>query len=87
MSFARTEKLLPVLVAAAGEVAVDELPEIELTSEIADLGFDSLQTLELVACLEERLRVRLPLELLAAVSTVGDLLAIVDRLHTEAVAA
>lgn len=87
MSFARTEKLLPVLVAAAGEVAVDELPEIELSSEIADLGFDSLQTLELVACLEERLRVRLPLELLAAVSTVGDLLAIVDRLHTEAVAA
>lgn len=87
MSFARTEKLLPVLVAAAGEVAVDELPEIELSSEIAELGFDSLQTLELVACLEERLRVRLPLELLAAVSTVGDLLAIVDRLHTEAVAA
>lgn len=87
MSFARTEKLLPVLVAAAGEVAVDELPEIELSSEIAELGFDSLQTLELVACLEERLRVRLPLEMLAAVSTVGDLLAIVDRLHTEAVAA
>lgn len=87
MSFIRTEKLLPVLVAAAGEVAVHELPEIELTSEIADLGFDSLQTLELVACLEDRLRVRLPLELLAGVCTVGDLLAIVDRLQVQARAA
>ena len=51
-----------------------EVPAIDLSTEIAELGLDSVQTLELVACLEERLGIRLPLEALADVTTAGDLI-------------
>ncbi|HEX8093408.1 acyl carrier protein [Jatrophihabitans sp.] len=71
--------MLSVLVDAVSEVCVHEVPAIHLTTEIAEIGLDSVQTLELVACLEERLGTRLPLEELAGVVTVGGLLAVAER--------
>jgi acyl carrier protein len=47
---------------------------------IADLGFDSLQVLELVADLEDRFDITIPVSASPAVRTVGDVVAQVSAL-------
>jgi acyl carrier protein len=47
---------------------------------IADLGFDSLQVLELVADLEDRFDITIPVSVSPAVRTVGDVVAQVSAL-------
>ena len=47
---------------------------------IADLGFDSLQVLELVADLEDRFEITIPVSPAPAVRTVGDVVAQVTAL-------
>ena len=79
MAFEDDREMLAVFVEAVGEVSVHEVPAVHLTTEIAELGLDSVQTLELVACLEERLGIRVPLEALADVVTVGDLVEVARR--------
>lgn len=86
MSLEREAEMLRLLADSVGEVCVHEVPAIQLTTELAELGLDSVQTLELLACLEERLGTRLPPERLAGVVTVADLLAVVERQPTLAVA-
>ena len=86
MSFERDAEMLSVFGEAVREVSVYEVPAIQPTTEIAELGLDSVQTLELVACLEERLGTRLPVEQFAGVVTVADLLAVAERQTTYAVA-
>jgi len=55
--------------------------EPTLTSDlIADLGFDSLQVLEVIAELEDRFDVSIPLNDVATTRTVADVVAEVARL-------
>ncbi len=49
----------------------------------ADLGFDSLQTLELVAALEDEFGVTVPLERMPQIQTVGEAAACVRSLLAE----
>jgi acyl carrier protein len=56
---------------------VDPTPASEL---LADLGFDSLQVLELVGELEDHFDIAVPLNALTHIRTVGDIAAEVHRL-------
>lgn len=68
------------LVTRLSRQPVDITPESEL---MADLGFDSLQILELVGELEDRFRIAVPLNTLTHVRTVGQITAEVRRLVSE----
>jgi acyl carrier protein len=58
--------------------------EPALTSDlVADLGFDSLQVLEVIAELEDRFDVSIPLNDVPATRTVGQVVAQVARLVEE----
>jgi acyl carrier protein len=50
---------------------------------VADLGFDSLQVLELVAELEDRFEISIPLDIVPATRTVAQVVAQVTRLVDE----
>ena len=60
---------------------IDPTPDSEL---LADLGFDSLQVLELVGELEDRFGIAVPLNALTHIRTVGQICAEVRRLVTAA---
>lgn len=70
-----TDELLAFLAAGITEVTGRPAPALSTDADIAALGLDSLQTLELVGWAEERLRVRVPDEELTSVRTVADLMA------------
>jgi acyl carrier protein len=59
---------------------VEPTPQSEL---LADLGFDSLQVLELVGELEDHFSIAVPLNALTHIRTVGQISAEVRRLVTE----
>jgi acyl carrier protein len=57
--------------------SIEPAPECEL---LADLGFDSLQVLELVGELEDHFNIAVPLNSLTHIRTVGQITAEVRRL-------
>jgi acyl carrier protein len=59
---------------------VDIAPDSEL---MADLGFDSLQVLELVGELEDHFKIAVPLNTLTHIRTVGQIAAEVRRLASD----
>ena len=67
--------MLSLLTTGVGEVTGRSVRILHTETDIAALGLDSVQALELVAWAEERLGVRVPDEELARVRTVGDLCA------------
>ena len=56
-------------------------PDLTSDSPIADLGIDSLSVMQIVGELEDRLAIMIPEERLVAVTTVGDLLRVVESLQ------
>jgi acyl carrier protein len=61
------------LVQAASEELDIDLGDITLDTRLTDLGMDSMDQLELVTVLEERLGVRVPEEMMDGIKTIGDL--------------
>ena len=59
---------------------IEPTPDSDL---VADLGFDSLQVLELVAELEDRFAISIPLDTVPATRTVAQVVAEVTRLVDE----
>ncbi|CPS11190.1 acyl carrier protein [Mycobacteroides abscessus] len=74
---------LDLVFEAIESVATEELPELTPESEIADLGYSSVQTLEFLTHIEEATGVRLPPRELVRVRTIADLAAVV-RTHLTA---
>lgn len=60
-----------------------DLSQLDSSAHIADLGVNSIQTLELVARLEGRFGVTLPDYELSGVESVADLMRVVARASTE----
>ncbi len=61
------------------EIDKKNLGDVTEKSVIADLGIDSLTTMQIVGELESRLDVMIPDDQLVKLETVGDLLAVVER--------
>jgi acyl carrier protein len=53
---------------------------VELTMELSELGLDSVQIMEVLGAMEEKLHIQFPDEDLAGVRRIGDLTALVRRL-------
>jgi acyl carrier protein len=68
----------------ASEIAEKDLSHVEEDHPIGDLGIDSLAMLELVGSMERALRIRVPDEQLVGLTTVKQLLELVERRMTEA---
>jgi acyl carrier protein len=68
-----TEELLTLIATGIVEVTGRPCPALSPDTDIASLGLDSLQTLELVSWAEERLSVRVPDEELTTMRSVGEL--------------
>ena len=68
----RKETALSVLARVSGMAAENLRPELEL---VAELGLDSPKALRLVADLEDELEIEISDEQVAAMQTVGDVLA------------
>lgn len=70
----------------ATEIAERDLSHVQETDAIADLGIDSLAMLELVGTMERELSIQVPDEMLVGLSTVRQLLELVEsRLRKAAV--
>lgn len=77
MARSRAE-LLEVFRATATEVAEKEFPHVAEATQIAELGIDSLGMLEIIGSLERELKIQIPDESLAGITTVKDLLNAVE---------
>lgn len=77
MTTAHRQTALDVIARISGTAAADLRPEQNL---VADLGIESPQALQLLVELEEKLGVEITDEEAAAMETVGDIQAYVDRL-------
>ncbi|OAT66506.1 hypothetical protein AWB85_17520 [Mycobacteroides immunogenum] len=71
---------LELVYEAIESVATEALPELTPDSEIADLGYSSVQTLEFLTHIEEVTGVRLAPRELVRVKTISDLAGVV-RTH------
>jgi acyl carrier protein len=81
---ADTTNLLALFREIAEEVDKKKLTDITEKSVIADLGIDSLSTMQIVGELEQRLDITIPDDQLVKLETVGDLLAVVKRCQEKA---
>jgi acyl carrier protein len=77
MARSRAE-LLEVFRTTAIEVAEKDFPHVAETTAIAELGIDSLGMLEIIGSLERELKIQIPDESLAGITTVKDLLNAVE---------
>lgn len=57
-----------------------ELGDLTVNTEIANLGLDSVMTMEVIGVMEEKLNIRFPDEDLATLNNVGDLTALIQRM-------
>jgi acyl carrier protein len=73
------EEIIQLFKAAVYEVDQKKLGEVTTTTQLAQLGLDSVATMEVIGALEEKLSVRFPDEELATLKSVGDLTALVHR--------
>ena len=60
------------------EVAEKDFPNVAESTQIAELGIDSLGMLEIIGSLERELKIQIPDESLAGITTVKDLLNAVE---------
>ena len=60
------------------EIAERELPSMDESRVIAEIGLDSLSTLEMVGMMERELGIFLPTDELADIRTIGDLTDLIE---------
>lgn len=72
-------EIIALFKAAVYEVDQKQLGAVTVETQIAQLGLDSVATMEVIGALEEKLSVRFPDEELATLKSVGDLTALVRR--------
>jgi acyl carrier protein len=74
------QEIIEMFKAAVYEVDHKKLDHVTGATELSALGLDSVQTMEVIGALEEKLNVQFPDEDLATLKSVGDLTRLVQRL-------
>lgn len=74
------DEIIELFRSAVREVENKELKELDPNSSLAELGLDSVATMEVIGVMEERLHVQFPDEDLAELSTLSDLTVLVQKL-------
>ena len=78
MSRSRAE-IIQAIQQYAHEIAEREFPPFTETQVIAELGMDSLSTLEMVGMIERELNIYLPADELTEIHTVGELTDLIEQ--------
>lgn len=73
------EELIKQFHRIACEVTEKDIPALKESTNIADLGIDSLAVLEIVGTMEREFKVRIPDDQLVGLSTVAQLLDVVQK--------
>jgi acyl carrier protein len=73
-------EIITLFKAAVLEVDNKKLGDVTIDTPLASLGLDSVQTMEVIGAMEEKLNVQFPDEDLATLKKVGDLTSLVRRL-------
>jgi len=73
------DELLTKFRQIATEVAEREVPAIQETARISDLGIDSLGMLEIIGGMEREFKIRIPDDQLVGIQTVGQLVDLVQK--------
>jgi acyl carrier protein len=74
----RRAELVALFKRIASEVVEKEFASVEERMAISELGIDSLGMLEIIGSLERELKIQIPDESLAGVTTIKDLLDVVE---------
>ena len=72
-------QIIAVIQESAHEIAEREFAPFEESQVIAELGLDSLSTLEMVGMIERELGIHLPTDELTEIHTVGQLTDLIER--------
>lgn len=72
-------ELLAMFRKIASEVVEKDFAAVSEGTNIAELGIDSLGMLEIIGSMERELKIQIPDEMLSGVSTIQDLLEVVER--------
>lgn len=73
------DEMITTFQRVASEVAEREFPPLKGSTVIADLGIDSLATLEIVAAMEREFKVQIPDDQLVGINTVDDLVGLIQK--------
>ncbi len=79
MSSPNRAELLQMFRTTASEIVEKEFASIEEATKITELGIDSLGMLEIIGSLERQLKIQIPDESLAGLTTVRDLIEAVEK--------
>ncbi|NOU34137.1 MAG: acyl carrier protein [Polyangiaceae bacterium] len=79
MSSPNRAELLQMFRTTATEIVEKEFASIEENTKITELGIDSLGMLEIIGSLERQLKIQIPDESLAGLTTVRDLIEAVEK--------
>ncbi len=79
MSSPNRAELLQMFRTTATEIVEKEFATIEENTKITELGIDSLGMLEIIGSLERQLKIQIPDEALAGLTTVKDLIEAVEK--------
>ena len=79
---ARREELLQIFRKTATEVVEQNFDTVSEGTVISDLGIDSLGMLEIIGSMERELKIQIPDETLSGISTIRDLLEVVEKRQT-----
>ena len=74
------QEIIEMFKAAVFEVDNKKVENLTTATELSALGLDSVQTMEVIGTMEEKLNVQFPDEDLATLKSVGDLTALVKKL-------
>ena len=73
------QELLALFRKIATEVVEKDFGQVAEGTNIAELGIDSLGMLEIIGSMERELKIQIPDEMLSGVTTINDLLEVVER--------
>ena len=73
------EQLLTMFRTTATEVVEKDFHHVQESTVISELAIDSLGMLEIIGSLERQLRIQIPDESLTGLTSVGDLLDVVEK--------
>jgi acyl carrier protein len=79
-------EVITLLQRASRAVQGRELPELTLTTRLAEIGVDSVGLLEMVGSVEDQIGLRLPDEEIARLATVADVADLIERTRRAAAA-
>jgi acyl carrier protein len=75
----KRQELIDLFSKTAAEVTERDFPPISETTVISELGIDSLGMLEIIGSLERDLKIHIPDESLASISTIKNLIDAVEQ--------